>query len=162
MFVIEAAAGEVPSGKKEPQITISGHVEKAVIELPKQATLDFVSNYQRPSLTLLSNPPAKNRIITEKELKANASLIISKLKDFGVEGEILEIRPGPVITMYEFTPAPGTIEVRLERMTRARIDHAYKIYRDGFVLCEALTTLACVNREGRPIPIPSEISHCED
>jgi len=55
-----------------------------------------------------------------------------------------------------------TIEVRLERMTRARIDHAYKIYRDGFVLCEALTTLACVNREGRPIPIPSEISHCED
>ncbi len=103
----EAAAGEVPSGKKEPQITISGHEEKAVIELPKQATLDFVSNYQRPSLTLLSNPPAKNRIITEKELKANASLIISKLKDFGVEGEILEIRPGPVITMYEFTPAPG-------------------------------------------------------
>lgn len=103
----EAAAVEAPSGKKEPQITISGHEEKAVAELPKQATLDFVSNYQRPSLSLLSNPPAKNRTITEKELKANASLIISKLKDFGVEGEILEIRPGPVITMYEFTPAPG-------------------------------------------------------
>ncbi|MDX9762432.1 MAG: DNA translocase FtsK 4TM domain-containing protein, partial [Desulfomonilia bacterium] len=103
----EAVAGEAPSGRKEPQITISGHEDKAVVELPKQATLDFLSNYQRPSLTLLSNPPTKNRVITEKELKANASLIISKLKDFGVEGEILEIRPGPVITMYEFTPAPG-------------------------------------------------------
>ncbi|HOD69403.1 MAG: DNA translocase FtsK [Deltaproteobacteria bacterium ADurb.BinA179] len=98
---------ESTTAKKEPQITISGHEDKAVVELPKQATLDFVSNYQRPPLSLLSNPPAKNRVITEKELKANASLIISKLKDFGVEGEILEIKPGPVITMYEFTPAPG-------------------------------------------------------
>lgn len=55
-----------------------------------------------------------------------------------------------------------TIEVRLERMTRARIDHAYKIYRDGLALCEAMTTLACVNRQGRPIPIPPEISHNEE
>jgi S-DNA-T family DNA segregation ATPase FtsK/SpoIIIE len=98
---------ENASGRKEPQITISGHEDKTIAELPKQATLDFVSNYQRPPLSLLSNPSAKNRVITEKELKANASLIISKLKDFGVEGEILEIKPGPVITMYEFTPAPG-------------------------------------------------------
>jgi S-DNA-T family DNA segregation ATPase FtsK/SpoIIIE len=96
-----------PSGKKEPQITISGSEEKLISEVPLQATLDFVGNYQRPALSLLSNPPAKSRVITEKELKANASLIVSKLKDFGVEGEILEIKPGPVITMYEFTPAPG-------------------------------------------------------
>ncbi len=54
------------------------------------------------------------------------------------------------------------IEVCLERMTRARIDHTYKIYREGLVLCEATTTLACVNRQGRPIPIPPEISHCEE
>ena len=100
-------AAVAPSGKKEPQITISGSKEKAVSEVPLQATLDFVGDYQRPPLSLLSNPPAKSRVIPEKELKANASLIVSKLKDFGVEGEILEIKPGPVITMYEFTPAPG-------------------------------------------------------
>jgi S-DNA-T family DNA segregation ATPase FtsK/SpoIIIE len=78
-----------------------------VAEIPKQATLDFIDNYQIPPISLLNNPPSKSRTITEKELKANASLILSKLKDFGVDGEILEIKPGPVITMYEFTPAPG-------------------------------------------------------
>jgi S-DNA-T family DNA segregation ATPase FtsK/SpoIIIE len=83
------------------------HEGHDVSEVPKQATLDFIDNYQFPPISLLSNPPSKSRTITEKELKANASLILSKLRDFGVEGEILEIKPGPVITMYEFTPAPG-------------------------------------------------------
>ncbi len=95
-----------PSGK-EPLITMMEHGGVDASEVPKQATLDFIDNYQFPPISLLSNPPWKSRTITEKELKANASLILSKLKDFGVEGEILEIKPGPVITMYEFTPAPG-------------------------------------------------------
>jgi len=103
-------APKVPEQKRdpsEPQITIAEHEEKSLSEVPKQATLDFVDNYQLPPLSLLNKPPSKSRKITEKELKANASLIISKLKDFGVDGDILEIKPGPVITMYEFTPAPG-------------------------------------------------------
>ena len=96
---------EQPS--KEPRITLMEHEGTDPSEVPKQATLDFIDNYQFPPISLLNNPTAKSRTITEKELKANASLILSKLKDFGVEGEILEIKPGPVITMYEFTPAPG-------------------------------------------------------
>src|SRR5208283_5417216 len=90
-----------------PRITMMEHGGVDSSEVPKQATLDFINNYQFPPISLLSNPPWKSRTITEKELKANASLILSKLKDFGVAGEILEIKPGPVITMYEFTPAPG-------------------------------------------------------
>jgi S-DNA-T family DNA segregation ATPase FtsK/SpoIIIE len=92
---------------KEPRITMMEHEGPDSTEVPKQATLDFIDNYQIPPISLLNNPPSKSRTITEKELKANASLILSKLKDFGVDGEILEIKPGPVITMYEFTPAPG-------------------------------------------------------
>jgi S-DNA-T family DNA segregation ATPase FtsK/SpoIIIE len=92
---------------KEPRITMMEHEGPDSTEVPKQATLDFIDNYQIPPISLLNNPPSKSRTITEKELKANASLILSKLKDFGVDGEILEIRPGPVITMYEFTPAAG-------------------------------------------------------
>lgn len=92
---------------KEPRITMMDHDGHDISEVPKQATLDFIDNYQFPPISLLSNPPTRSRTITEKELKANASLIMSKLRDFGVEGEILEIKPGPVITMYEFTPAPG-------------------------------------------------------
>jgi DNA segregation ATPase FtsK/SpoIIIE, S-DNA-T family len=95
------------SSIKEPRITMMEHEGPDSSEVPKQATLDFIDNYQIPPISLLNNPPSKSRTITEKELKANASLILSKLKDFGVDGEILEIKPGPVITMYEFTPAAG-------------------------------------------------------
>jgi acyl-CoA thioester hydrolase len=45
----------------------------------------------------------------------------------------------------------------IARQTRARIDHEYTLTRDGRVLAEATTTVACVDREGRPIPIPDEI-----
>ncbi|MBI4579062.1 MAG: acyl-CoA thioesterase [Planctomycetes bacterium] len=49
------------------------------------------------------------------------------------------------------------LHVRITRQSRARIDHEYKLYRDGVLLCEASTILACVNREGQPIPIPQEL-----
>ncbi len=49
------------------------------------------------------------------------------------------------------------LNVRITRQTRARIDHAYRLYRDGLLLCEASSVLACVNREGRPIPIPDDM-----
>ena len=49
------------------------------------------------------------------------------------------------------------LTTRIERMTRARIDHAYTLRRQGAVLCEATSTLACVDRGGRLIPIPEEL-----
>jgi acyl-CoA thioester hydrolase len=53
------------------------------------------------------------------------------------------------------------LKVAITRMTRARIDHAYELYRDGVLLCEATTVLASVDREGRVIPIPDEITQPE-
>jgi acyl-CoA thioester hydrolase len=50
------------------------------------------------------------------------------------------------------------LQVRIVRQTRARIDHEYKLLRDGVILCEATTTLACVDRAGRPIAIPEDIA----
>lgn len=44
------------------------------------------------------------------------------------------------------------------RQTRARIDHAYRLARDGRVLCEASSTLACVDRDGWPIAIPEDVA----
>jgi acyl-CoA thioester hydrolase len=49
------------------------------------------------------------------------------------------------------------LTTRIERMTRARIDHAYVLRRDNSVLCEASSTLACIDRNGRLIPIPDDI-----
>lgn len=47
--------------------------------------------------------------------------------------------------------------VEITRQTRARIDHAYRLYRDGVLLCEASTVLACVDRQGKPMPIPEHM-----
>jgi acyl-CoA thioester hydrolase len=49
------------------------------------------------------------------------------------------------------------LTTRIDRMTRARIDHSYELKRDGMLLCEAKSTLACIDRTGRLIPIPDEL-----
>src|SRR6185295_474063 len=48
-------------------------------------------------------------------LLENASILEQKLKDFGVEGKVVEVQPGPVVTMYEFEPASG---VKVNQITR--------------------------------------------
>jgi acyl-CoA thioester hydrolase len=47
-----------------------------------------------------------------------------------------------------------TLRTRVLRQSRARIDHEYKLFRDGILLCEGSTTLACVDRAGQVRPIP--------
>ena len=49
------------------------------------------------------------------------------------------------------------LTTKIDRMTRARIDHSYQLRRGEIVLCEAKTTLACIDRAGKLIPIPDEI-----
>ncbi len=60
-----------------------------------------------PPLSLLDSDQQKAVHIDEEVLKKNAQLLDKKLKDYDVEGRVTEIHPGPVITMYEFEPAPG-------------------------------------------------------
>jgi DNA segregation ATPase FtsK/SpoIIIE, S-DNA-T family len=60
-----------------------------------------------PSLDLLDAPPAARGDQQEEELAARARLLEQKLRDFGVDGEVAQVLPGPVITMYEYAPASG-------------------------------------------------------
>lgn len=60
-----------------------------------------------PPIDLLKNPPASAYKLRPEELKERALLLVSKLKEFGIEGEVVGISPGPVITVFEFRPAPG-------------------------------------------------------
>ncbi|MDE0537745.1 MAG: DNA translocase FtsK 4TM domain-containing protein [Rhodospirillales bacterium] len=65
--------------------------------------------FQVPPLDLLEAPPASAANTADKDaLSKNASLLESVLDDFGVRGEIVKVRPGPVVTLYELEPAPGT------------------------------------------------------
>ncbi len=66
---------------------------------------------QLPPLDLLDDPPAGSgdpSSLNEESLQQNARLLIGVLEDFGVRGEIVKVRPGPVVTLYELEPAPGT------------------------------------------------------
>ena len=69
--------------------------------------LDDEKPYSLPGLDLL-DPPLESRLkVDEEALHASSQILESKLNDFGVKGKVVAVRPGPVITTYEFEPAPG-------------------------------------------------------
>jgi S-DNA-T family DNA segregation ATPase FtsK/SpoIIIE len=77
---------------------------------PVQEAFEFARTegpYRTPPLSLLDTPPETRRHIDREVLTMNARLLEKKLSDFSVEGEVVEICPGPVITMYEYAPGPG-------------------------------------------------------
>ncbi|NIA08421.1 MAG: DNA translocase FtsK [Nitrospiraceae bacterium] len=64
-------------------------------------------DFSFPSLDLLDDPPADDIKVDREVYLSNARALEQKLLDFGVAGNVVEICPGPVVTMYEFSPAPG-------------------------------------------------------
>ncbi len=82
---------------------------------PQQQSLPLAEpGWNYPPLSLLNKPPARvNTGPTEEALQANARLLETVLSDYGVQGEIVEIRPGPVVTLYELVPAPGIRSARV-------------------------------------------------
>ena len=76
--------------------------------LPSQASLALGDDYVLPSLDLLRAPPPHGKTQVDRAgLERNARLLESVLEDFHVRGDIVEVRPGPVVTMYELEPASG-------------------------------------------------------
>jgi S-DNA-T family DNA segregation ATPase FtsK/SpoIIIE len=77
-----------------------------------QGRLDLgpTGEYELPQLDLLTAPRSSRREseLNRDALEKNARLLESVLEDFGVRGQIVKIRPGPVVTRYELEPAPGT------------------------------------------------------
>ena len=70
--------------------------------------MNVAGEFNLPPLDLLNKPPTDKPAEIQKEsLEMNARRLEAKLADFDVEGEVVEILPGPVITMYELKPAPG-------------------------------------------------------
>jgi len=63
--------------------------------------------YRPPPLSLFESPPSGEVTTPPEELSSNSAILEQKLLDFGVEGKVTEVHPGPVITRYELEPAPG-------------------------------------------------------
>ncbi len=101
----QARTGLVAAKKPRPK---TGKKAKAA----RQGKLELVptAEYQPPPLELLEAPvsePGRERL-NKDALQQNARFLATVLEDFGVKGEIVKVRPGPVVTLYELEPAPGT------------------------------------------------------
>jgi S-DNA-T family DNA segregation ATPase FtsK/SpoIIIE len=75
-----------------------------------QEAFDFLEpsgTYHKPPLSLLDHEGEAAKPVDKDALMMQARILEKKLQDFNVQGEIVEVKPGPVVTMYEFAPAPG-------------------------------------------------------
>jgi len=106
--VIKAPAP--PPAAPRPNFFKKEKKKEAAKDKPVQESFDFIKqegDFITPPLSLLDAAPATERRVDREALEMNARLLEKKLLDFGIDGEVKEICPGPVITMYEFAPAPG-------------------------------------------------------
>jgi S-DNA-T family DNA segregation ATPase FtsK/SpoIIIE len=88
-----------PAPKKQPKA-----------KEPAQEHFEFLKasgEFQLPPLSFLDSPPEKTQSLDEEALRTNSKILEKKLKDYGVDGQVMAVTPGPVVTMYEFEPAPG-------------------------------------------------------
>ncbi len=81
----------------------------ARVKREAQTSLLKADEFEMPPLHFLAEPKnvAKDASLSKDALEQNARMLESVLEDFGVKGEIIAVRPGPVVTMYELEPAPG-------------------------------------------------------
>jgi S-DNA-T family DNA segregation ATPase FtsK/SpoIIIE len=113
-----------PKPAPEPQKTArraarTGPAEAKPGKEAGQPEFDFVeslSNYTPPPLSLL-DPPQHESQVDEKELVETARLITEKCREFDVNGQVIAIQPGPVVTVFEFKPDAGVKYSRIVSMT---------------------------------------------
>ncbi len=96
---------------------------RADIEENQVAFSFFEANgdYHMPPASLLEHDGAPARPVDRNSLTMAARMLEKKLLDFGVEGDVVEVKPGPVVTMYEFSPAPG---VKVNKISNLQDDLA--------------------------------------
>jgi len=117
----EASARSVAPG--EPEVV---EYKARPTPTPRQSKLPFEPTpgsgpFVLPELDLLAMGPEENRELDRDALIANSRILEKKLADFGVGGSVRKVHPGPVITMYEFEPAPG---VKVSRIVNLADDLA--------------------------------------
>jgi DNA segregation ATPase FtsK/SpoIIIE, S-DNA-T family len=92
----------------------------AVKPVPKQAVFEFMKNdtgFSLPSVNFLDDPKARPQSTNESNLRMQSRLLEKKLEDFGVHGKVTAVTPGPVITTFEYEPAPGVKINRIVGLT---------------------------------------------
>ncbi len=89
----------------EPEIKIKPAVKRAAKPVKKRKASD--GEYELPGLDLLNDPPPSVTKPSKEELIERSDLLEKKLLDYAVQGKVTYVSPGPIVTMFEFEPAPG-------------------------------------------------------
>ena len=94
---------------KNQTVSTYDNVKKDITTVSRQDEIIFEENsYKAPDINFLSKPEVnKSSAINQDELSLNADKLKKVLTDFKIEGEIIKVSPGPIVTMYELQPAPG-------------------------------------------------------
>ncbi|MFL6764602.1 MAG: DNA translocase FtsK 4TM domain-containing protein, partial [Sphingomicrobium sp.] len=134
--VADPARGVAPAGRTKDRRATT------------QPSLALGDSYQLPTVELLAPPPRETRQqIDRAGLERNARLLETVLEDFNVRGEIVEVRPGPVVTMYELEPASG---IKASRVIALADD----IARNMSALSTRVATIPGRNVIGIELPNP--------
>ena len=94
--------------------------KKEAAAAPVQEAFTFLEacgTYHLPPLSLLDHEGEASKPVDREALLANARILETKFADFNVSGEVTEVKPGPVVTMYEFAPAPGVKVNRISNLS---------------------------------------------
>ena len=104
-----AAAAQSPQAGRVIPPAPRPKQSKRAMEEAQPSFLGAPEEYELPPLRLLAEPKAGGKVpgLSADALEQNARILEGVLEDFGVRGEIIEVRPGPVVTLYELEPAPG-------------------------------------------------------
>lgn len=83
--------------------------KKEMTAKPQKKVLRNAATYSLPSINLLANlkEDTSGGLLSRDKLNERAGTLLSVLNEFGIQGDIINIQPGPIVTMYEFRPAPG-------------------------------------------------------
>ena len=116
-----------------PVIVLGEETAVAVEKKPEprltQPMLPFAdAGYQTPSLSLLDTPRHSVVRADEEALRKSSEILEAKLANFGIEGKVVAVRPGPVITTFEIEPAPG---VKVNRIVTLQDDLAMALRAVG-------------------------------
>ncbi|MBU4581496.1 MAG: DNA translocase FtsK 4TM domain-containing protein [Proteobacteria bacterium] len=154
------AAATVPIIEETKRETIKEKLAKA-----EQTHFDFAirlnGKFKLPPLTLLDHRERKDTRIKRETLIANSRILEKKLSDFGVDGKVVEVKPGPVITMYELEPAPG---VKINKITNLSDDLALALRAPSIRIIAPIPGRGAIgieipNQEREPVSLRDVLDH---
>jgi len=138
---------------------------KEKLQRAEQTQFEFSSRltvkFKLPPLTLLDRVERRDLRIKRENLIANSRTLEKKLADFGVEGKVTEVKPGPVITLYELEPAPG---VKINKITNLSDDLALALRAPSIRIIAPIPGKGAIgieipNQEREPVRLRDVLDH---